>query len=446
MAGERRRIVILGAAGRDFHDFNLLYRNDPGVEVVAFTAAQIPDIAGRLYPPSLAGDMYPEGVPIEDEARLAEIIRARQVDQAIFAYSDVSHDQVMRLASIAIAAGADFLLPSVQCSMIEVEVPVIAVCAVRTGCGKSQTTRYLSRLLKARGLRVVVMRHPMPYGALERQAVQRFASLEDLAAADCTVEEREEYEPHIAAGGVVFAGVDYARIAEAAAAEADVILWDGGNNDLPFLRPDLLITLIDPLRPADSATHHPGETALRMADAIVVAKSNSATESAIARSVDIARSINPSAPVIRAASLVTLDNPELVAGKRVLVVEDGPTLTHGGMGYGAGVVAAREAGAAETIDPRAYAKGAVAEAFATYPHIGAALPALGYSEAQLRSLEATIDAASADAVILATPCDLTKLIHISKPVARARYDYAEAGGPSLASLVDSFLTERGLVN
>ncbi|MDH3667690.1 MAG: cyclic 2,3-diphosphoglycerate synthase [Paracoccaceae bacterium] len=435
----RRRIVIMGAAGRDFHDFNTLYRDDPAIEVVAFTAAQIPGIAGRRYPPSLAGPLYPEGIPIEDEACLAEICRAHNIEQVVFAYSDVSYEHVMHLASEAIAAEADFVLPGAGATMLQAAVPVIAICAVRTGCGKSQTARHLSRHLRARGRTVAILRHPMPYGVLERQAVQRFATLDDLAAADCTVEEREEYEPHIAAGNVVFAGIDYARIAEAAATEADIILWDGGNNDLPFLRPDLMIVLVDPLRPGHEATHHPGEAALRVADAILIAKCNAAASADIARTAEGARAVNPAAPVIRGASVVTLDNPSVVAGKRVLVVEDGPTLTHGGMAYGAGYVAATEAGAVGFADPRTSEVAETARVFELYPHIGPVLPAVGYSPAQLKALEMTIDGVDADAVVIATPCDLAALIDIRKPVVRARYEYEALGEPSLTGLVDGFL-------
>jgi predicted GTPase len=444
MAGERRRVVIMGAAGRDFHDFNTLYRDDPATEVVAFTATQIPGIAGRRYPPSLAGPLYPAGIPIEDEVRLAEICRERKVDRVVFAYSDVSHEHVMHTASVAIAAGADFVLPGAGRTMLEAAVPVIAICAVRTGCGKSQVARYLSRLLRARGLRVAVLRHPMPYGVLERQAVQRFATLADLAAADCTVEEREEYEPHIAAGNLVFAGVDYARIAEAAATEADIILWDGGNNDLPFLRPDLTIVLVDPLRPGDEATHHPGEAVLRMADVILVAKTNSASSADIARTIEGARRVNGDAALVRGASLVTLDDPAAVKGRRVLVIEDGPTLTHGGMAYGAGYVACVQAGAAGFSDPRASAAGEIAGVYARYPHIGPVLPAVGYSKAQLQALEQTIAGSAAEVVVIATPCDLAALIGIDKPVVRARYEYAEAGEPTLASLVKRFLDRARL--
>jgi predicted GTPase len=443
MAGpaRRQRVVIMGAAGRDFHDFNMLYRDDPETEVVAFTAAQIPGIAGRRYPPSLAGPLYPDGIPIEDEARLAEIVAGHGVDRVVFAYSDVSHEQVMHKASTAIAAGAEFVLPGARRTMIRAGVPVIAVCAVRTGCGKSQTARYLSRLVRARGRRAALMRHPMPYGALERQAVQRFATLADLAAADCTVEEREEYEPHIAAGNVVFAGVDYARITQAAAAEADLIIWDGGNNDLPFLAPDLLIVLVDPLRPGHEATHHPGEAVLRMADVILVAKTNSAAGADIARTIEGARRINPRAEMVLGASEVTLDDAAAVAGRRVLVIEDGPTLTHGGMAWGAGYVAAREAGAGGFVDPRASAPPGLLRMFEAYPHIGTVLPAVGYSPEQLRALEQTIAGSAAEVVVSATPCDLAGLIRIGKPVVRARYEFAEAGTPTLETVLDRFLAQ-----
>ncbi len=442
--GERTRIVIMGAAGRDFHDFNLLYRDDPASEVVAFTAAQIPGIAGRRYPASLAGPLYTDGIPIEDEARLATLCRELCVDRVVFAYSDISHEHVMHMASIAIAAGADFVLPGAGRTMLKAAVPVIAICAVRTGCGKSQVARYLSRLLRERGLRVAILRHPMPYGVLERQAVQRFATLADLAAADCTVEEREEYEPHIAAGNLVFAGVDYARIAAAASTESDIILWDGGNNDLPFLRPDLMIVLVDPLRPGHEATHHPGEAALRMADVIVVAKTNSASSADIALTIKGARRISPTAQLVRGASLVTLDEPAAVAGKRVLVIEDGPTLTHGGMAYGAGYVAASDAGAAAFVDPRESVVGDIAGVFERYPHIGPVLPAVGYSATQLQALETTINTSDAEVVIVATPCDLAALIDIRKPVVRARYEYAETGEPSLGAVVDDFLGRADL--
>ena len=438
----RKRIVIMGAAGRDFHDFNMLYREDPAVEVVAFTAAQIPGIAGRRYPPSLAGQFYPDGIPIEDEADLPRICRERNVDTVVFAYSDISHQDVMHKASAVIAAGADFVLPGAGTTMISAPVPVIAVCAVRTGCGKSQVARHISRCLRSRGLRAAVLRHPMPYGVLERQALQRFETLEDLRAADCTVEEREEYEPHIAAGNIVFAGVDYARIVEAASAEADIIVWDGGNNDIPFLRPDLMLTLVDPLRPGDETTYPPGEAVLRMADLILVAKSNSATAEDIAATVAGARRVNERADLILGASVVTLDDASAIAGRRVLVVEDGPTLTHGGMAWGAGYIAARDAGAAGFVDPRASAAPLIARVFETYPHIGPVLPAVGYSPDQLDALRATIAASRAEAVVIATPCDLSKLITIDLPVVRARYEYADMGTPTVAEALDRLLGRR----
>ncbi|MCL5778350.1 hypothetical protein M1105_15315 [Limibaculum sp. FT325] len=435
----RERVVIMGAAGRDFHDFNMLYRDDPGVEVVAFTAAQIPGIGGRRYPASLAGPLYPDGIPIEDEARLTELCQEYAVDQVVFAYSDVSHVQVMHLASQAIAAGADFVLPGGASTMIDAPVPVIAICAVRTGCGKSQVARHVSRHLKARGLRVGVLRHPMPYGALEQQAVQRLATLEDLAAADCTVEEREEYEPHIRIGNIVFAGVDYERIAQAAAAESDVLIWDGGNNDLPFLRPGVMIVLVDPLRPGHETTHHPGEAVLRMADVVLVAKTNSADPEGIETVIAGVRQVNKTATVVHGQSVVTLDDPAAVAGKRALVIEDGPTLTHGGMAYGAGYVAARAAGAAEIVDARKSARGDLVRVFEAYPHIDRVLPAVGYNADQLRDLEATISAADADIVVVATPCDLAELLSIAKPTVRASYEYVGASEPKIEGIVDRFI-------
>jgi predicted GTPase len=443
-ARERLRVVIMGAAGRDFHNFNMVYRGDPETEVVAFTATQIPEIAGRIYPPTLAGPYYPRGIPILDEAELEDLCRRERVDRVVFAYSDVGHALVMHKASIALATGADFLLLGPGCTMLSAKVPVIAVCAVRTGCGKSQTTRWLSRLLKSRGLKVAVIRHPMPYGDLERQAVQRFSSRDDLDAAHCTIEEREEYEPHLALGNVVYAGVDYAEIVALAGAEADVILWDGGNNDFPFLRPDLHIVLVDPLRPGGETSHHPGEAVLRMADIVLVAKSNSASDADIQQVTENARRINPRARIVRGASPVRLDEPGRVAGKRVLVVEDGPTVTHGGMSYGAGYVAATQAQAAEIVDPRDAVAGEIASVYAQYPHIGAVLPALGYHPSQLQSLRETINAVSADVVVAATPCDLGALIDIDKPVVRARYEFAEVGEPRLSALTEAFLDDMGL--
>ena len=435
----RTRVLIMGAAGRDFHNFNMVYRDDPGCEVVAFTAAQIAGIGGRRYPPELAGPLYPQGIGIVDESQLETLIVGPGIDQVVFAYSDVPHAHVMHEASRALAAGADFLLLGPERTMIRAQVPVIAVSAVRTGCGKSQTARYLSRLLRDRSLRVAVIRHPMPYGDLSREAVQRFARRADLDAARCTVEEREEYEPHLAAGNVVFAGVDYARIVAAAQAEADLILWDGGNNDFPFVRPDLHVVLVDPLRPGHEATHHPGEAVLRMADVVVVAKTDAAAAADVQRVSENVRRINPRAAIVRAASPIRLDDEDAVRGRRVLVVEDGPTTTHGGMAYGAGYVAATRAHAARIVDPRPFAAPGIAAAFAQYPHIGPVLPALGYNAAQLAALQATINATPADVVVAATPIDLAALIEVNKPVVRARYEFAESGRPGLAEEIEKFL-------
>ncbi len=438
------RIVIMGAAGRDFHNFNTAYRDDPGVEVVAFTATQIPEIAGRRYPAALAGSRYPDGIPIVEEGDLADLCGAQDIDQVVFAYSDVDHGTVMHRSSVALAAGADFVLLGPDSTMIDAAVPVISVCAVRTGCGKSQVTRWLSRRLTARGLKVAAIRHPMPYGDLARQAVQRFATKADLDTAECTVEEREEYEPYIALGSVMYAGVDYEAITRRAEAEADVILWDGGNNDFSFLRPDLQIALVDPMRPGHEETHHPGEAVLRMADIALIVKTDVADAESVARvEADIER-LNPRAQIVRGASPVTLDRPEAVRGQRVLVIEDGPTITHGGMAFGAGYVAAEAAGAGKIVDPRGAAEGEIADLYQTYPHIGTVLPAVGYFPAQLRALAETINRADVDAVIAATPCDLGALIDIDKPVVRATYEFAEADGSRLGALVDGFLTAKGL--
>jgi len=438
--GRRRtRTLILGAAGRDFHNFNVVYRDDPAVEVVAFTAAQIEGIAGRRYPAALAGPFYPDGIAIADEAELEALCRDLAVDQAVFAYSDVPHAHVLHVASRVMAAGADFVLLGPRRTMLPSRLPVIAVSAVRTGCGKSQTARYLSRLLRGRGLRVAVIRHPMPYGDLERAAVQRFASRADLDEANCTVEEREEYEPHLAAGNTVFAGVDYRRVLDAAEAEADIILWDGGNNDFPFVRPDLHVVLADPLRPGHETSHHPGEAVLRMADVVVIAKTDAAAAADVQRVADACRRINPRAPVLRAASPIRLDDARAVRGRRVLVVEDGPSTTHGGMPYGAGYVAAVRAGAERIVDPRPYAAPQIAAAYARYAHLGPVLPALGYSPAQVEALRATIAAVPADVVVSGTPIDLAALIRPDKPVIRARYEYAEAETPGLAGEIEKFL-------
>ncbi len=439
------RIVIMGAAGRDFHNFNMIYRDDRTNRVLAFTAAQIPDIAGRRYPRSLAGEQYPEGIPIIDEAELAAFCRREGVHQVVFAYSDVGHDAVMHTASIVLARGADFLLLGPRRTMLKCNVPVIATSAVRTACGKSQTTRWLSALLKGYGFKVAVIRHPMAYGDLERQAVQCFTTISELDAADCTIEEREEYEPHLALGNPVYAGVDYPAIVAVAEADADVVLWDGGNNDFPFVRPDLHIVLVDPLRPGNETTHHPGEAVLRMADIILVAKVNSASDADVQRVTDNAHRVNPNAQIVRGSSPVQLDDPDAVRGKRVLVVEDGPTITHGGMPYGAGYVAATQAQAAEIVDPRQAAAAEIAEVYARYPHIRSVLPAVGYHRRQLEALRDTINAAIADVVVAATPCDLGARIDLNKPVVRARYEFAEEGDPPLSVLVEAFLRERNLV-
>ncbi len=427
----RTRVLILGAAGRDFHNFNTVFRQDDRYEVVAFTATQIPDIAGRRYPPELAGPLYPHGIPIFEEARLADLISELAVDQVVFAYSDVANQHVMTMASRTLAAGADFRLVGPNAAMVASRKPVVSVCAVRTGAGKSQTTRRVAEILREAGLRVVAVRHPMPYGDLVRQEVQRFASEEDLVRHECTIEEREEYEPHIVAGTIVYAGVDYEKILRQAEQEADVVLWDGGNNDFPFYKPDVEIVVVDPHRPGHEMTYHPGQTNLRRAGVIVINKIDTANQDgvdAVRRSI---RQANPKAMVIDAASPLFVEGYEQVAGKRVLVIEDGPTLTHGEMPYGAGVVAAKRFGAAETIDPRPYAVGTIAEVYRKYPHMGALLPAMGYGDQQIRELEATIRATPCDLVLIATPIDLRRLVKFDVPALRVRYDLQEIGTPTL---------------
>ena len=438
----RTRIAIMGAAGRDFHNFNVVYRDDPAYEVVAFTAAQIPGIADRRYPAALAGALYPEGIAILPETELEALIRAREVEQIVFAYSDLAHAEVMHLASRALAAGADFTLLGPHRTMISAGVPVIAVSAVRTGCGKSPVSRWISRHLRARGLRVAVVRHPMPYGELARQGVQRFATRADLTRADCTVEEREEYEPHLAAGNIVYAGVDYVSVIEQAGLESDLILWDGGNNDFPFVLPDLHIVLADPLRPGHETAYHPGETVLRMADVVLLAKADSAAPGALQQVTQNARRLNPRALILRGSMPVSLDNDAAVRGKRVLVVEDGPTITHGGMPHGAGYAAALAAGAATIVDPRACAAPEIAAVYAQYPHIGPVLPAEGYNPAQLEALRLTINGARAEVVVAATPIDLAALIALDKPVVRARYEFVDSESPGLAAVLERFVTDR----
>ena len=437
----RKRIVIMGAAGRDFHNFNRVYRADPTFEVLAFSAAQIPKIEGRVYPPSLSGPLYPDGIPIIAEDTLGEFCRDHEVTQVVFAYSDIAHADVMHKASIALAAGSDFVLLGPQQTMIEASVPVIAVSAVRTGCGKSQTSRYIAAHLKQRGLRVAAIRHPMPYGELGEQAVQRFATPEDLDGADCTIEEREEYEPYLQQGVLVFAGIDYEAIIQLAQKEADLIIWDGGNNDFPFVRPDLHLVLVDPLRPGHEHSHHPGEAVLRMADVVIVPKVNVAAEVDIQTVIQSANSLNPMAPIIKAESQVRLDDSDAVRGRRVLVIEDGPTTTHGGMAYGAGYIAAVQAGAREIVDPRAGAAADIKAVFSAYPHLTNILPAVGYFPEQLRALEASINAIDAEVVVSATPCDLNHLINVNKPIIRARYEYADASGLKLAEVLDDFIRQ-----
>jgi predicted GTPase len=434
----RRRVLILGAAGRDFHDFNVVYRDHADFEVVAFTATQIPGTDGRVYPAELAGPLYPDGIPILAERDLEDVIARLAVDDVVFAYSDVSHLHVMHLASRALAAGADFTLLGPETTQLSSTKPVIAVTAVRTGCGKSQIARWLSRHLRERGIDVAVVRHPMPYGDLVFERLQRFATPADLDAAGCTAEEREEYEPHIAFGNVVYAGVDYEAILAAAEQEADLIVWDGGNNDFAFFRPDLTITVTDALRPDQLTTHHPGEATLRMADIVVVNKVDSAERAVVEQMAERIRTVNPGARVVGAASPVRLDDPAAVAGRRVVVVEDGPTITHGDMPHGAGYAAAIAAGA-EVVDPREAAPPGLQAVYAAYPHIGRVLPAVGYSPAQLADLAAAIDASPADLVVSGTPIDLAGLVQLSKPVVRARYEFAEAGIPTLEHLVDEFV-------
>ena len=430
----RRRTLIMGAAGRDFHNFNVTYRDDPQVEVVAFTAAQIPFIDDRTYPASLAGQRYPDGIPIHDESMLTALIREQEIDDVIFSYSDVSHATVMHKASQALAAGANFVLLGARATMLTSNVPVVAICAVRTGAGKSQTTRAIADTLKDAGKRVVAVRHPMPYGNLEAQRVQRYATLADLDRYDTTIEEREEYEPHIASGTIIYAGVDYGQILQRAQAECDVLLWDGGNNDLPFYKPDIHIVVADPLRAGHETSYYPGEVNLRMADVIVINKMDSASAEQVGALMETIRQSNPEATVIKANSRVSVDDPDAINGKRVLVVEDGPTLTHGEMKFGAGVVAARAHGATEIVDPRPWAIGTIAQTFLKYD-VGPVLPAMGYSQGQLAEMEQIIDAADADVVVIGTPIDLRHVIEIRKPAIRVRYDLEVL--PDSPSLLDA---------
>jgi predicted GTPase len=436
-----QRLIIMGAAGRDFHNFNTVFRDDDRTEVVAFTATQIPNIEGRRYPSQLAGPRYPQSIPIYPESELAPLIRSLDIDQVIFAYSDVSHQYVMEKASVVLAAGAGFRLIGPKETMLQSSRPVIAVCAVRTGCGKSQTTRYVAGLLQAMGKKVVAVRHPMPYGDLVQQRVQRFATHADLDAHRCTIEEREEYEPHLDRGVVVYAGIDYEAILRQVELEADVILWDGGNNDLPFFKPDLHIVVADPHRPGHERTYYPGAANFRMADVIVINKVDTADLEHVSIVRDNAAADNPDAVIVEAASPIFVPEPSAIRGKRVLVIEDGPTLTHGGMKYGAGIVAARRFGAAEIIDPRPYVVGTIAETFRQYPEIGPLLPAMGYGEEQIHDLEETIRRVPCDLVIAATPIDLTRVAHIFHPVQRVRYELQVIGQPTLEGVVRQRLAD-----
>jgi predicted GTPase len=431
----RTGVIIMGAAGRDFHNFNVYFRDNPNYQVLAFTATQIPNIEERRYPPELAGNLYPEGIPIYPEAELSDLVRRYQVAQVIFAYSDVSHETVMHKASQALAAGADFRLMGTRSTMLQGRKPVVAVCAVRTGSGKSQTTRHVCDVLQRMGKHVVVVRHPMPYGNIVAQAVQRFATYEDMDRHKCTIEEREEYEPHIDRGVVVYAGVDYERILRQAEEEADVVVWDGGNNDLPFYRPDLHVVVADPHRSGHELRYHPGEANLRTADVVVINKVDTATFEGVTQVRESIYAVNPQAVVVEAASPIFVEDPEEVRGKRVLVIEDGPTLTHGEMTYGAGVVAARRYGAAELVDPRPYAVRSIATTFEKYPRIGQLLPAMGYGDEQMRDLEETINSAECDLVLVATPIDLRRLINIRHPVDRVRYELQVIGRPTLEEIL-----------
>jgi predicted GTPase len=434
-----RRVLIMGAGGRDFHDFNTVFREDPSVQVVAFTATQIPGIADRTYPSSLAGPLYPNGIPIRREEELVDLVRSDDIDTVVLSYSDLRHEDVMHKASQALAAGADFMLLGPRATMLEASKPVVAVTAVRTGSGKSPTSRRIGSILLAAGLRVGLVRHPMPYGDLEAMRVQRFTSLEEIDAAHPTLEEREEYEVPVSLGMTVFAGVDYAAVLELAQGESDVLVWDGGNNDLPFVRPDLHVVVTDALRPGDELTHHPGETNLLRADVVVVNKIDSADATSVEQVLAHVAAVNPLATVVLARSPVTLDAGSPLRGKRVLVVEDGPTLTHGGMSYGAGTVAARSEGAAELVDPRPFARGSIAAVFDQYPHIGNVLPAMGYSDEMLHELEETIEAADVDVVVAGTPLDLGHVVSTRHPIRRARYELEEVGSPTLADALAPLL-------
>jgi len=443
----KRNVIIIGAAGRDFHNFNTCYRDNPQYNVVAFTAAQIPDIAGRKYPAELAGSLYPDGIPIYDQSELPSLIHELNVDDCVFSYSDTSYNAVMGISAIVNAAGANFILPGGSKTMLKSNKPVIAVCAVRTGCGKSQTSRRIIEILMQKGLKVVAIRHPMPYGDLASQKAQRFESLGDLEKHKCTIEEMEEYEPHVVRGNVIYAGVDYEAILSMAENDpkgCDVILWDGGNNDFPFYKPDLMVTVADPHRAGHELTYYPGEVNLRIADVVVINKIDSADPVSVQTVRENIRKVNPGAVIIDGASPISVDNPEIIKGKRVLVVEDGPTLTHGEMKIGAGIVAAVKFGAASVVDPRPYTVGKLKETFNTYPDIGILLPAMGYGKQQLQDLEATINKTDCDAVIIGTPIDLNRIIKINKPNTRVYYDLQEIGKPDFEQVLNEFVKKHGI--
>ena len=443
----KKNVIIIGAAGRDFHNFNTYYRGNEDYNVVAFTAAQIPDIDGRKYPTELAGDLYPDGIPIYDEGDLVQLIKDHNIDDCVFSYSDVPYERVMTVSAIVNTAGANFILLGPRDTMVKSTKPVIAVGAVRTGCGKSQTSRKVIEYLMAKGLKVVAIRHPMPYGDLVEQKVQRFATVEDLAKHKCTVEEMEEYEPHVVRGNVIYAGVDYEAIVRAAEKDpdgCDIILWDGGNNDFPFYKPDLNMTVVDPHRPGHELTYYPGEVTLRLADVAIINKMDTAAPEDIQTVRENIQKVAPNAIVVDAASPIAVDDPSVIKGKRVLVVEDGPTLTHGEMKLGAGTVAALKFGAGEIIDPRPFVVGKLAETFEIYPNIGTLLPAMGYSDQQLKDLETSINNTDCDSVVIGTPIDLQRIVNIKKPSTRVYYDLQEIGQPDLEGVLNDFVKDQGL--
>ena len=445
MQNQKKNVIIMGAAGRDFHNFNTYFRDNEMYDVVAFTAAQIPDIDGRKYPSELAGRLYPQGIPIYAESEVEKLIKDLKVDICVFSYSDVTYNKVMGISAIVNAAGADFMLLGPAQTQIKSTKPVIAVCAVRTGCGKSQTSRKVIEVLMEMGLKVVAVRHPMPYGNLVEQKVQRFATVDDLKKHKCTIEEMEEYEPHVVRGNVIYAGVDYEAILREAEKEADVVIWDGGNNDFSFYVPDLMITVVDPHRPGNELSYYPGEVTLRVADVVIINKMDSASPENIQVVRENIEKVNPTAVVIDAASPLTVHHPELIKGKRVLVVEDGPTLTHGEMKLGAGTVAARKYGAKEMVDPRPFVVGKLAETFETYPNIGLLLPAMGYGEQQIADLEKTINNTDCDTVVIATPIDLQRIVKINKPSTKVDYDLEEIGRPKLSDVLGDFVKKMNLV-